>query len=199
MDVSFNEEDLSGFRARCSTWPMQNYSHPHIKTAESSGIGTPTSTVSHPSTLSLSSSVYPSSDCLNSSWTQLASSVEFTDSYSVTPNEGDLKTEKRRRIRRRDPDMSMQKKSNPWGEESYADLIARALESVPDGRLRLNEIYQWFIERVTYFGERAGPEEAAGWKVSRSPFTKFTISLVFYEMFLFRILFGTTCHCTIGS
>ncbi len=54
---------------------------------------------------------------------------------------------------------------NPWGEESYADLISQALESAANGRLRLNEIYLWFVENVAYFRERASAEESSGWKV----------------------------------
>ncbi|CAJ0564464.1 unnamed protein product, partial [Mesorhabditis spiculigera] len=59
-----------------------------------------------------------------------------------------------------------QKKPNPWGEESYSDLIAKSLESAPEGRLKLNEIYQWFSDNIPYFRERSSQEEAAGWKNS---------------------------------
>ncbi|GMR53517.1 hypothetical protein PMAYCL1PPCAC_23712, partial [Pristionchus mayeri] len=73
---------------------------------------------------------------------------------------------KKKRCRRKPPDQLAQKKPNPWGEESYSDLIAKALESSPDGRLKLNEIYQWFSDHVQYFRERSSQEEAAGWKNS---------------------------------
>uniref|UniRef100_A0A914ENU4 Forkhead box protein O n=1 Tax=Acrobeloides nanus TaxID=290746 RepID=A0A914ENU4_9BILA len=73
---------------------------------------------------------------------------------------------KKKRIRRRNPDAISQKKPNPWGEESYSDLIAKALECAQDGRMKLNEIYQWFSDNIPYFKERSSQEEAAGWKNS---------------------------------
>lgn len=57
------------------------------------------------------------------------------------------------------------RKPNPWGNESYSDLIARALITAPEGKLKLNEIYQWFSENVPYFAGRSSQEEAQGWKV----------------------------------
>nr|2MBF_A Chain A, Fork head domain containing protein [Brugia malayi] len=55
---------------------------------------------------------------------------------------------------------------NPWGAESYSDLIAKALKSTFDGRMRLNEIYNWFASNVPYFGNRTSQEQSAGWKNS---------------------------------
>lgn len=83
---------------------------------------------------------------------------------------------KKKRCRRKPPDQLAQKKPNPWGEESYSDLIAKALESSPDGRLKLNEIYQWFSDHVQYFRERSSQEEAAGWKVITFTFNPLTHS-----------------------
>ncbi|CAL2028641.1 unnamed protein product [Caenorhabditis brenneri] len=73
---------------------------------------------------------------------------------------------KKKRCRKKPTDQLAQKKPNPWGEESYSDIIAKALESSPDGRLKLNEIYQWFSDNIPYFRERSSQEEAAGWKNS---------------------------------
>ncbi|CAO4362310.1 unnamed protein product [Caenorhabditis nigoni] len=73
---------------------------------------------------------------------------------------------KKKRCRKKPTDQLAQKKPNPWGEESYSDIIAKALESAPDGRLKLNEIYQWFSDNILYFRERSSQEEAAGWKNS---------------------------------
>jgi hypothetical protein len=67
--------------------------------------------------------------------------------------------EKQKRTRRRNTDSAPQKKINPWGPESYSDLILKALESAPNGRLQLNQIYSWFIESVPFFGEKSSPEE----------------------------------------
>ncbi len=59
-----------------------------------------------------------------------------------------------------------QKKTNPWGEASYAELIAQALMSSHGGKMKLNEIYQWFADNILHFRERSHPEQAAGWKVT---------------------------------
>ena len=57
------------------------------------------------------------------------------------------------------------KKTNPWGEETYSDLIARALSSAPEGRLRPFEIYQWFSENVPYFRDKDDSNSNHRWKV----------------------------------
>ncbi|KAI6182561.1 hypothetical protein M3Y97_00393800 [Aphelenchoides bicaudatus] len=67
---------------------------------------------------------------------------------------------------------SGQRKMNPWGEASYADLITKALENAPNKRLKLNEIYQWFSDNVPYFHERSTPELSAGWKWIINPDSK---------------------------
>jgi hypothetical protein len=80
---------------------------------------------------------------------------------------------KPKRIRRRTDGSgatSSGKKPNPWGEESYSDLIARALCNTIDGRLKLNEIYQWFSDNIPYFAARSSQEEAQGWKVQNIDF-----------------------------
>lgn len=75
---------------------------------------------------------------------------------------------KKKRVRKKPADVVSQKKPNPWGEESYSDLIAKALECAPEKRMKLNEIYQWFASNIAYFRDRASAEEAAGWKVNLS-------------------------------
>jgi len=54
---------------------------------------------------------------------------------------------------------------NAWGTASYADLIAAAIESSPDKRLTLSQIYDWMVTNVQYFGDRADSSSSAGWKV----------------------------------
>uniref|UniRef100_A0A915PUC3 Fork-head domain-containing protein n=1 Tax=Setaria digitata TaxID=48799 RepID=A0A915PUC3_9BILA len=81
---------------------------------------------------------------------------------------GERKPIKRKRVRKRLNGTVSQKKPNPWGEESYSDLIAKALKSTSDGRMRLNEIYNWFASNVPYFGNRTSQEQSAGWKVEFS-------------------------------
>ncbi|KAL7676928.1 hypothetical protein ACOME3_003177 [Neoechinorhynchus agilis] len=55
-------------------------------------------------------------------------------------------------------------RANAWGEGSYADLIAKAIQSSPEKRLTLLQIYQWFIDNVEYFRQRSGEEERRGWQ-----------------------------------
>ncbi|PIC52628.1 hypothetical protein B9Z55_002654 [Caenorhabditis nigoni] len=92
---------------------------------------------------------------------------------------------KKKRCRKKPTDQLAQKKPNPWGEESYSDIIAKALESAPDGRLKLNEIYQWFSDNILYFRERSSQEEAAGWKV-RDICMSLTLFLVLFMSVLRR-------------
>uniref|UniRef100_A0AC35TFP3 Fork-head domain-containing protein n=1 Tax=Rhabditophanes sp. KR3021 TaxID=114890 RepID=A0AC35TFP3_9BILA len=73
---------------------------------------------------------------------------------------------KKKRNRKRNPDTVSQKKPNPWGEDSYSDLIAKALDGAIERRMKLNEIYLWFSENIPYFRDRSTQEEAAGWKNS---------------------------------
>uniref|UniRef100_A0A1I7VYM3 Forkhead box protein O n=1 Tax=Loa loa TaxID=7209 RepID=A0A1I7VYM3_LOALO len=73
---------------------------------------------------------------------------------------------KRKRVRKRLNGLISIKKPNPWGAESYSELIARALKSTFNGRMRLNEIYNWFASNVPYFGSRTSQEQSAGWKNS---------------------------------
>ena len=38
---------------------------------------------------------------------------------------------------------------NPWGPESYAELIIKAIESSPDQRLTLKQIYRQVVNTIT--------------------------------------------------
>jgi hypothetical protein len=58
------------------------------------------------------------------------------------------------------------RRRNPWGNISYADLIATAIDSAPDKRLTLSQIYDWIVLNVPYFRDKADSSSAAGWKVS---------------------------------
>ncbi|CAG9531398.1 unnamed protein product [Cercopithifilaria johnstoni] len=79
---------------------------------------------------------------------------------------GKRKLVKKKRVRKRVNGLNNIKKLNPWGAESYSELISRALESAFNGRMRLNEIYNWFASNVPYFGSRTSQEQSAGWKNS---------------------------------
>lgn len=55
---------------------------------------------------------------------------------------------------------------NAWGNLSYADLITRAIESAPEKRLTLSQIYDWMVRFVPYFKDKGDSNSSAGWKVS---------------------------------
>ncbi|GAA6091077.1 forkhead box protein O3B [Tachysurus ichikawai] len=53
---------------------------------------------------------------------------------------------------------------NAWGNLSYADLITKAIESTPDKRLTLSQIYDWMVRNVDYFKDKGDSNSSAGWK-----------------------------------
>lgn len=55
---------------------------------------------------------------------------------------------------------------NAWGNLSYADLITRAIESSPEKRLTLSQIYSWMVENVPFFKDKGDSNSSAGWKNS---------------------------------
>ncbi|KAL4661059.1 forkhead box protein O3 [Arapaima gigas] len=55
---------------------------------------------------------------------------------------------------------------NAWGNLSYADLITKAIESAPDKRLTLSQIYDWMVRSVPYFKDKGDSNSSAGWKNS---------------------------------
>ncbi|KAF3705956.1 Forkhead box protein O1-A [Channa argus] len=66
---------------------------------------------------------------------------------------------------------SVQRKSsssrrNAWGNMSYADLITKAIDSSPDKRLTLSQIYDWMVKSVPYFKDKGDSNSSAGWKNS---------------------------------
>ncbi|KAM9729626.1 forkhead box protein O1-B-like [Menidia menidia] len=55
---------------------------------------------------------------------------------------------------------------NAWGNMSYADLITKAIESSPEKRLTLSQIYDWMVKSVPYFKDKGDSNSSAGWKNS---------------------------------
>uniref|UniRef100_A0A8C2TPR1 Forkhead box O4 n=1 Tax=Coturnix japonica TaxID=93934 RepID=A0A8C2TPR1_COTJA len=55
---------------------------------------------------------------------------------------------------------------NAWGNLSYADLITQAIESSPEKRLTLSQIYDWMVRCVPYFKDKGDSNSSAGWKNS---------------------------------
>ena len=60
----------------------------------------------------------------------------------------------------------LRKIRNAWGNTSYADLITQAILSAPEKKLTLSEIYDWIVQNVPYFSDKADIPSASGWKVS---------------------------------
>lgn len=58
---------------------------------------------------------------------------------------------------------------NAWGNLSYADLITKAIESAPDKRLTLSQIYDWMVRSIAYFKDKGDSNSSAGWKVRVAP------------------------------
>ncbi|XP_023955600.2 forkhead box protein O4 [Chrysemys picta bellii] len=55
---------------------------------------------------------------------------------------------------------------NAWGNQSYAELISQAIESAPEKRLTLAQIYEWMVRFVPYFKDKGDSNSSAGWKNS---------------------------------
>ena len=55
---------------------------------------------------------------------------------------------------------------NPWGRLSYADLITAAIMSTEEKRMTLEEIYQWLVSNIPYFGDKGDDKSKVNWKVS---------------------------------
>ena len=58
-------------------------------------------------------------------------------------------------------------RKNAWGNMSYADLITQAIQSAPDMRLTLSQVYEWMVQNIPYFKDKGDSNSSAGWKVSR--------------------------------
>lgn len=63
------------------------------------------------------------------------------------------------------PKSEPKKMRNAWGNMSYAELITQAILSSPEKRLTLSEIYDWIVQNVPYFSDKANSPSTAGWKV----------------------------------
>lgn len=63
------------------------------------------------------------------------------------------------------PRKSSSSRRNAWGNLSYADLITKAIESSPEKRLTLSQIYEWMVKSVPYFKDKGDSNSSAGWKV----------------------------------
>ncbi|ESN95210.1 hypothetical protein HELRODRAFT_136569, partial [Helobdella robusta] len=55
---------------------------------------------------------------------------------------------------------------NAWGNWSYADIITKAINSTPNKRMTLSEIYNWMMQNIPFFKEKGETNSSAGWKNS---------------------------------
>ena len=55
---------------------------------------------------------------------------------------------------------------NKRGNESYEELIIRAIQSSYNQRLTLQQIYDWITSNVEYFNDKRLEGSSGGWKVS---------------------------------
>ncbi|CAF0982514.1 unnamed protein product [Didymodactylos carnosus] len=57
-------------------------------------------------------------------------------------------------------------RKNAWGNLSYAELIAKAIENSQQKRLTLAQIYTWMVKYVPYFRDKGDRKSSSGWKNS---------------------------------
>ncbi|CAF0827398.1 unnamed protein product [Didymodactylos carnosus] len=57
-------------------------------------------------------------------------------------------------------------RKNAWGNLSYAELIAKAIENSHQKRLTLAQIYIWMVKYVPYFRDKGDRKSSSGWKNS---------------------------------
>ncbi|KAJ8683731.1 hypothetical protein QAD02_019523 [Eretmocerus hayati] len=59
-----------------------------------------------------------------------------------------------------------QRRTNAWGNLTYAELITQAISSSENQRLTLSQIYDWMITNVDHFKEKRDSSSSSGWKNS---------------------------------
>ena len=64
------------------------------------------------------------------------------------------------------PKQKNSSRRNAWGNLSYADLITQAIQSAPEQRLTLSQIYEWVVKNVPYFKDKGDSASSSGWKVN---------------------------------
>ncbi|EDV24473.1 uncharacterized protein TRIADDRAFT_25137, partial [Trichoplax adhaerens] len=83
-------------------------------------------------------------------------------------DEDATKSEEQEQVQREQEGSSRKSSSrrNAWGNFSYADLITKAIQSSPEQRLTLSQIYEWMVNNVAYFKDKGESNSSAGWKNS---------------------------------
>ncbi|VDM98473.1 unnamed protein product [Thelazia callipaeda] len=178
MEGKSSESNLDNFyeyeqRSRAHTWPEQNFQQLHpistdLISRTSSLASVFYTNVYSPMTVEHISNLIPRYDSgvkgkKNEVKKEASTSTVIIEGTECHP-EDPLQDETRKRSKR--CAASGLKKANAWGEGSYSQLITQALNCAPNGRLKLSEIYTWFMCNIPYFGARSTPQLSSAWKNS---------------------------------
>uniref|UniRef100_A0A7I5WD79 Forkhead box protein O n=1 Tax=Strongyloides ratti TaxID=34506 RepID=A0A7I5WD79_STRRB len=173
--TSNNTEDLEPIeRDRCNTWPLrraafdQNSNSPTVydKIPEESDFcdsseNLPLDNSKH----ELNINNYSRTSSLNNS---LLGNRHETNSFTDLNNSSGIK-EEIDHMNGFDPSTTPKKtttRRNAWGSHSYADLITQAIQSSPEQRLTLSQVYEWMVTNVPFFRDKGDSNSSAGWKNS---------------------------------
>ncbi len=176
------EEDLASFRSRCNTWPRR----------QQLSSGKATRQQQQQQQQQEQQQPYPSpcgplplvseEEATTMDSTTTAASAAATAAAEMETKEEEVQTQQQTQQTPYSPNMARSSPSvsspasssapktgsrrNPWGNLSYADLITQAIQSAPDQRLTLAQIYEWLVKNVPYFSAKSDSVSSIGWKVS---------------------------------
>ena len=150
IDLDIGDNFEGPFRARSNTWPLLKHELPETFTI--STLKEENELNNSSANLDLSNLTSPSLR-MNGTETIIPTTAKDAslDHASSTSLTGPKKNSSRR---------------NAWGNMSYSDLITQAIQSSPDQRLTLSQIYDWMVQNVAYFRDKGDSNSSAGWKVS---------------------------------
>lgn len=83
------------------------------------------------------------------------------------------------------------------GHPSYVELITQAINSSPEKRMTLSEIYDWMVANVPAFKDQRYLHSSSGWKVGSQIFL--LIGVLVYGGLRFRIRSVIICRCIVDS
>lgn len=185
--IDDKEEDL---RPRCYTWPRPQFQL-QLQSSDTTGVGpspltTPLSggyllshnTVPQPPTVSLPSEDVPfgptpttTSSLATGGLLPQVSEEEMDAKETDNMNLQSSPTGGNTTVHVMDesygsPKQKTSSRRNPWGNTSYADLITQAIQSTPDQRLTLAQIYEWLVKNIPHFRDKGDSVSSNGWKNS---------------------------------
>uniref|UniRef100_H3B9N7 Forkhead box O3 n=1 Tax=Latimeria chalumnae TaxID=7897 RepID=H3B9N7_LATCH len=138
LDIEIDPDFAPQSRPRSCTWPLQR---PELQ-----------SSAGKSEAESAETSIIPEDQ--DSSSSQLSSQSPSASGGNLSNNSAGSQQQRKASSRR-----------NAWGNLSYADLITKAIESSPEKRLTLSQIYDWMVRCVPYFKDKGDSNSSAGWKV----------------------------------